>query len=388
MARQQDGEPLWAPLYRLRAAEDRYGTEGQIGSVYSQIRAQKEAELGNHAAALRYWDSTRPAHNAVGELPPGTRSIDALAHLTAVADTAQVIMINERHHAASDRLLTLNLLAPLYARGFRYLAAETFSGRDTTLTKRGYPQSGLTGNYIEEPVFGEVVREALRLGYTLVPYESSGRVADEDNLTRQQRRDCGQAQNLRDRIFRQDPDAKVLVHAGFAHIQETVSPRFYPMAVYFTEMTGIDPVTVDQTTLSERSVPEHEHPIYRATLRAGHVQNDSTILQAPDGTLLTPAGFGTDLEVLTPRTTYTASRPDWMALGGRRTPTEVSVPECAKQVCIVEVRVPDESADAVPLDRAEADRQATVQLFLPAGRAVEVVTKDTADVVLETRRVR
>jgi len=116
----------------------------------------------------------------------------------------------------------------------------------------------VTGSYIEEPVFGAVVRTALRLGYTLVPYEHSGRATDdEDGLTRQQRRDQGQARNLRDRIFQQNPDAKVLAHAGFGHVEEVVSPRFYPMAVCFTEMTGIDLVTVDQTTLSERSTPAH-----------------------------------------------------------------------------------------------------------------------------------
>ena len=47
--------------------------------------------------------------------------------LIAAADTARVLMINERHHAASDRVLTLRLLAPLREKGFRYFAAEAFA---------------------------------------------------------------------------------------------------------------------------------------------------------------------------------------------------------------------------------------------------------------------
>ena len=43
------------------------------------------------------------------------------------------------------------------------------------------------------------------------------------------------------------PDAKVLVHAGYSHVLETASERWYPMALYFREITGIDPVTVDDT---------------------------------------------------------------------------------------------------------------------------------------------
>lgn len=380
-----EGEPVWAPLLRLREAETAYAGSDQWRGIYLQMRAQAEAALGNHAAALRFWDEAGRARDSVGVLPEGTRAVDAVDALVAMADTARVVMVNERHHAASDRLLTLRLLSGLYERGYRYFAAETFNAADTALHERGYPADGLTGTYTDEPVFAEIVREALRLGYTLVPYEAEpGQQSPDSSLTPQQQRDRAQARNLYERIFRDDPDARVLVHAGFAHVKEEVSPRWYPMAVYFRAMSGIDPLTVDQTALGERSTPAYEHPAYRAAADAGLLADGPVLLLGPDDRPLRPAGFGVDLEVLTPRTTYEEGRPGWMTLGGRRVPTDISTPLCLDRTCFVEVRIPDEPLEAVPLDRAEATGRRSVRLFLPPGQPVRAHVVGAKGEVLQT----
>jgi hypothetical protein len=35
------------------------------------------------------------------------------------------------------------------------------------------------------------------------------------------------------------------------------------MAVHFKEMTGIDPLAINQTVMTEHGAPEFEHPVYR-----------------------------------------------------------------------------------------------------------------------------
>jgi hypothetical protein len=369
LASSKPGDASWAPLLRMRAAESDY-RDTPWWNQYKQMRAQLEATAGNHAAALHYWDPTPASRDSVGVLPEGVRAVDALEYVATVAGTARVIMINERHHAASDRLLTLRLLSILRKKGFRYFAAETFSNRDTTLNERTYPVKGM-GVYTDETVFAEVVREALRLGYTLVPYEQTAEQREvESSLAPQQRRDRAQAQNLQDGIFRDDPDAKVLVHAGFGHILEEASERWHPMAVYFREITGIDPVTVDQTKLSERSTPAHEHPAYRAAIGEGLLTGDSVVLLDASGQPFSPAEYAVDIQVLTPRTSYALGRPDWMTLGGRRVGVEIEVPECRNRRCYVEARVASEPPDAIPLDRAEVIDAETVRLFLPPGETI------------------
>ncbi len=396
LASTRDGEPLWASLFRLRESEDRFQT-GPASDIYAQLRAQQEAEMGNHAAALRAMDrrrSPRPdpddLDGPLDEPLDGARAVDAVGMLVEAADTAQVVMVNERHHAASDRLLALELLAPLYNRGFRYLAMEALSTKDSTLAERGYPVSGLTGPYIEEPVFGELVREALRLGYTLVPYDASGAAAEgeDDGLTRQQRRDRKQAQNLVDRIFQGDPEAKVLIHAGYQHISETPTPRFTPMAYELREATDIDPVTADQTRLTEHSDPRFEHPLYREAVRRGRVGDRPVLLLDRSGEPITPVGLGVDRELFVPRTTYADGRPTWMTLGGRRVATSVPVPDCGAPPCIVELRRMDEPLEAVPLDRVEREGRDTVTLYAPPGEALAVVVRATDGEVLQRTGLR
>src|SRR5690606_17052867 len=112
----------------------------------------------------------------------------------------RVVMVNEAHHKPQTRLLTLALLPELRARGFKYFAAETFGEEPL---EKGYPTKD-SGYYTRDPVFAEIVREAVRLGYALVPYEAFG-VLDGS----QQARETRQAERLAE-ILARDPDAKIL----------------------------------------------------------------------------------------------------------------------------------------------------------------------------------
>ena len=60
-----------------------------------------------------------------------------------------------------------------------------------------------------------------------------------------------------------ETDARVLVHAGYSHINESGElAGAKPMAIRFRELTGINPLTIDQTTMLEHSVRAKEHPAY------------------------------------------------------------------------------------------------------------------------------
>jgi hypothetical protein len=370
----QEGEPPWGPLFRLRALADDYQGSPYWGA-YAQMLGTAEMFLGNHAAALRAFDLPYPPRDSVGAFPGDVRARDAVAYLADMADTTRVLMINERHHAASDRILTLELLPVLRGKGFTHLAAEALAHDDEELNSRDYPVEG-TGYYTAEPVFGELLREARRLGYTIVPYESTGVPAGDDTLlTSQEFRDLSQARNLA-AILEDDPDARILVHAGYSHVLEEATERWSPMALYFRELTGIDPVTVDQTRLSERGDASHEHPQLRAAIRAGLLTDRPVVLENPDGTLRAPVSQAVDVQVLGPRTAYRDGRPGWMALRGRRIPTWIDVPEAERGWCHVEARVPGEPADAIPLDTCEVAGSPDVALYLPPGMAVEIRVHD------------
>src|SRR5262249_12383867 len=134
----------------------------------------------------------------------------ALAAIPLLAKDRQAIFFNEAHNAAITRTLTVALLEKLRAEGFTHFAAETLYETDADLAQRGYPNES-SGFYTQEPVYGEMVRTALKLGYTVVAYEA---VSDASGDARERE----QAKNLVERVFKKDPKARLVVNAGYAHI--------------------------------------------------------------------------------------------------------------------------------------------------------------------------
>ncbi|MEM0964158.1 MAG: hypothetical protein AAGK21_16645 [Bacteroidota bacterium] len=368
----QPGDGPLSTYLRLLDAEPQYPERSQALSWIHQVLAAEAATLGMHPEALAWMERglMRSSRDSVGTLPDGTRAVDAVSEIVRLAEDRQVVMVNEAHHDATTRLLTLDLLAPLRQLGFRYLAAETFAPDSVLSRQPGYPTPD-AGYYLDEPVFGAVVREALRLGYTLVPYESEIRIQD-TTMTRQQWRDSTQAENLAARIFDRDARARVLVHAGYSHVNEEVGRFFHPMARYFRQIMGIDPLTVDQTEVGPMSAPGFEHPAYRAAIEAGLVDDAPVILVDAGGDPLAPIGreVFTDLQVLRPR----VDRRPVETLGmGRVRPWEAPA-RCGR--CVVEVRRRDEGPDAVPVDRRVVDSGATVEVYGPRDQTLIVTIAD------------
>lgn len=371
LARARDGEPSWAPLMRLRAAATRFAvdtpeTAARSRQTWLQLLAQAEATFGNHQRALDAWD--RLGGQTTGDLATvrrrfrAARRVSAFDTIVAMADTARVIMINERHHSAADRVLTLRLLRALRAKGYRYFAAEAFAV-DSALPARGYAFDD--DSYTSEPVFAELVREALRLGYTLVPYEASARQFEEpDSLTPQARRDFAQAMNLASGTIERDPRGKVLVHAGFDHIRERATPGWSPMAAYFRARTGIDPVTVDQTSGTERGSATFAHPVHRALGR--DLSSEGTVfIDDSTGAPIGSSAMAVDLVVIRAAGPLIHGRPSFLTLRGARRPVRVATPECRARHCVLTAHRASDPDTATVLDRVEVDATTTATLFLP-----------------------
>ena len=320
----------------------------------------------------------KPANEPEEALPDDTQALDAVAHLTNLASDRQIVMVNERHHVSTDRLLTLSLLRPLAERGFRYLALEAaWNGDDAN--ERGYAV-GETGYYINDVVFAEVVREAIALGYEVVAYEmEDGQrgqdVPEQPDLSSQAKRDYWQARNLVERTFAKDPKAKVLVHCGYDHLRKVKSEHWTPMGYFLKQMTGLAPLTVDQVKLSERGAPEFEHSVRREAEQLGLVKNTPIVLADGEEDPL-PIDADMDVHVLTPRTRYEHDRPTWMGMFGRRYGVVVETPQCAQTSCIVAARPMDEP-DVVHFDRLEVSQRTSALLYLPPKADVTVDWHDT-----------
>jgi hypothetical protein len=322
-----------APLLELKAREEQYLASERMRASYLELMTLLHSYVGDSVGAYSYEDQLISSNKGVGRIREmyakdlAASPIDnfeqrgAVEAIASVADKRQVVMINEEHRTPVHRALTLRLLPLLYARGFRYFAAETLYESDTELNKRGYPTMK-TGFYTADPVYADVVRTALKLGYKVIPYEHA-RMADcrptPDNPELcNDERERAQAQNLVDRILKNDPQAKIFVHVGRAHnARVRTDQQFAFMGWYFREITGIEPFVIDQVRMSERRNPADEHPLYRYATRKWSM-NGPTVFQSAGGDLWTDSKEVADVRVFHPRAEYLDGRPTWLRMGGLR----------------------------------------------------------------------
>lgn len=180
----------------------------------------------------------------------------AQTYIIERAKNEQIIIINEAHHKGKHRLFSKSLLEELYELGYRHLGIEALSlypgYMDTLLNERKYPTVN-SGFYIIEPNFGNMLREALRIGYQVFPYEGEGNGKE---------REINQAINIQS-YLNNHPSEKLLIHCGYDHaIEGKLNSNWEKsMAGRLFEFTGINPLTINQTTFDNRWDSAYLNPL-------------------------------------------------------------------------------------------------------------------------------
>ncbi|WP_372367345.1 hypothetical protein [Candidatus Uabimicrobium sp. HlEnr_7] len=349
------------PIVKLQKQEQRY-LLSQHKSSYTQLLGVYFSYIGHYQKALEYFDNNKKEQKPQAIDLDKYQVLDAAKAICEVASTKNVIFINEAHHIPQHRVLPIMLLKKLYKQGFRYFAAETLNQYDK-MEERGYPVFS-SGYYTQEPLYGDLVRTAIKLGYKVVAYEHMGPRG-------QKQRDEGQARNLYERIFKSDPNAKVLVHAGYAHIYEKETPYWSPMAKYFREISGIDPFTIDQTKMSECSKISIENPYFQ-WIQNKIAPQKAIVLRTAKNTFWVNKEEFYDCQVFHPRSKYKKNRPQWLSLGGQR--KEVIIPiEDVKTLPIL-IQALDFSEEEqtknlpIPIDQIAIWKKQQICLYLPKGK--------------------
>lgn len=357
-----------------------------------QMFASVENELGLYNEALR--DFPLKSHVAADTALPTTaqwKSADAVDVIVRQAADRRIVLINEAHHDAHTRQLTLALLPRLRALGFDYFAAEALLDKDASLMRRGYPTRTSGSEYLREPSYGEIVRTAIKLGFKVVSYDVDSRSTQE--------REAGQARNLYRKVFAKDPAAKLFVHAGYAHIDKAKGRlgNTMPMAMQLQQLTGIEPLSIDQTQFREQ-VPS-EPDAYTELIKSFPSKSPFVLLDRTTGKPWSAHPEQYDINVLLPpaagqravESGYTqpstivhdmirsqpmlahfvnTQRPEWLTLHDERFPYTVSTTLCRVTTpCVVDAHYLDEDEDAVAADRyAFMQGDAVSKLYLRPGR--------------------
>lgn len=364
--------------------------------VAGQFRSFSLDELGLYnQAVLGFPLKSEPPPGLVLPDHDGWKGADAVDVITKLAADRRIVMINEAHHNAHTRELTLALLPRLRALGFTYFAAEALGENDPGLMRRGYPVKTSGSEYLREPVYGEIVREAIRLGFILVPYDNS--------ILDPQARDAAQAETLFQKVFARDPHARLFVHAGYAHIDKASGrlDNIEPMAMKLAKLTGLDPLSIDQIQFLESGLDTSDD--YHVLIQRFPAQSAEVLINRVTGKPWSALPKLYDLNVLLPialdvktfgdsvRSPFSGyayvndptrlamdsltalndlQRPKWLFLDGQRSPFPIDTNLCRRQVpCVISARYIGESNDATAADRyAFTEPYASSKLYLRPGR--------------------
>lgn len=356
-------------------AEYRYLTSAEVQGnpllrdMAAQLLATELSFLGRPQEALRAFPY-RGASHPDQSLPTtaGFDSRPAVDWVAAQAGDYRVVMVNEAHHVPQTRVLTFLLLRALRDKGYTHLAVETLANDGSDPMPKGYPVR-MTGIYTRDPLFAELLREARRLGYVLVPYEPND---EGDGEQTQQQRETGQARAIADLLAKQ-PGAKVLVHAGYAHIneaQEGMPDDARPMAMELARISGLPLLTIDQAKTRSWEADDIDTAGRRLS-RDFAVKAPSVLVGRDDGKVWSHAPGSNDATVLMPAAPVSALRPDWLALAGRRPAIAIDLSPCLGHLpCLAEARHAGEGDDAIPADQFVmlAAGEAATPLYLAPGK--------------------
>lgn len=349
------------PKYeRLQSLYDRL--DGVDKKQAAQLLSMADAMFGRYRDAEEHYyaafsNGREPAACPVSGMSPQP----ALEQLGKLASGVRVVLINESHSMVVTRAFVYRFLPTLRALGFKYLAMEALAPasdvlvqsppmkilQDTALSERGYPlDKSAAGFYLREPLYAEIVREALAQGFTLVAYETlQAKSRDE--------REEKQAMALA-KLIKADPEAKIAVIAGYSHIWKADGW----MADRLQKQVG-KLLSIDQTSGLWGC---------RSAISTGSVE--PYILVDKNGKGWATKSDRVDVTVLYHPAVSGRSAPSgWLTLGGSRKSVRPDTAACADAwPCLVSALYATEADGAVPADRIlleDADDKA--MLFLKPG---------------------
>lgn len=315
--------------------------------IFGQYISWYQSFLGDYPAAMDSYSIGQPPLKGDSPSPlteSGYVAQPALDAIPKLARGYRIVLLNEAHNIALTRSLTVQLLSKLRQEGFNYFAAETLYETDTALQSRGYPIDA-SGFYTREPVYAEMVRTALKLGFKVIAYEATFDAGSSNA------RETEQARNINERVFKSDPQARLVVNAGYSHIVKSgVYLGGSSMAEHLYKLTHLPMLSIEQTMLYPHPSSSGDHPYYTAVMQELRPKVALVFVNAAGTPWSLRPGY--DVSVFFPPVQIVHGRPDWLSLGGLRRSYLVSGDGCRRHYpCLVEARYSDEGADAIPADR-------------------------------------
>ncbi|MCE7040098.1 hypothetical protein [Dyadobacter sp. CY312] len=300
---------------------EKYYSDPMEKGMFNQVMMTYQSYKGDTKAALKYESQLSPNKQTEDySFPENFMATPASTVIMNLSANKQVVMFNEAHHRPQHRAFIRSLLKDFYSLGFRTLLVEAyFENEDSLLNDRGYPLQK-TGSYTKEPAFGQMLREAKNLGFTIASYDNDTTTCNStEPFVCNNQREKVAAENIFN-FIKTNPNAKILVAAGYAHIIKKSDDGWIKMAEQFKNISGINPLSIDLVGMAERSSAEYENKFYKAAMEKYNIIVPSVILnnETKEVFLRNYSQEQIDLQIVFPRTKYTNGYSDWLSEGYKK----------------------------------------------------------------------
>ncbi len=181
--------------------------------------------------------------------------VSAKTHLKKIASNFDFILFNENHSDPYCRYFLMQILPDLVRQGYTKIGIETLTDIDHDVNKFGFPIHG-SGFYSDEPNMANLIREAVKLGLYVFPFEAYSYNCDSCKTPSEKRnfRERGQANNIISQ--NKSKNGKTIILSGGSHIYRTSkNPQLKFMAENLKELTSGRILSVNQTFQEKYPVP-------------------------------------------------------------------------------------------------------------------------------------
>lgn len=204
--------------------------------IFWQIKAFYNCFLGQYKEAMK----TEELYKIIDykfKLKPTEQIFNASSFIMKKIAGQKIVAFNESHHDVRCRVFVLSFLDSLKKSGFTHLAIEDL---DTG------PYNGdvhfLSGYYCGEPLFHNLILEACKKGFKIIPYDVKS-LSNKKGLYFD--RDKTAAKNLYKKINLKKGD-RLAIFCGYGHIDKTIDKNMPTSLIdYIERLSGIQCLTID-----------------------------------------------------------------------------------------------------------------------------------------------